>query len=774
VWWHPLHNPPPKIINYKVYYNYTNYSKLINKKGGTAILVREDIESVEVEAPDREASSSTWARVFTKQGSFIIGSCYHQEKEGESVRALEASLKEFTGKVIIAGDFNAHAHIWDNKCKQVNAAGRILEQYVEDFNLLVHNDPDIPTHDPKGDKNKSVIDLILTTVAISPFVSCRVLKDIPEAHHRPLLTTVNTSILRDELTLREASWRVHAADEKAYAEECETIFKEKQQELLEETSPHQLAEKIREAVNLALRKTVPRTKITKLKKGQKRQPWWNKTIEKLVRFCRKARRYAQRFPNSKGIKKRYTNLFRRRLEAIRQAQAVFQEKKWKEYSRKPQQFLWKTVKEAIGQQTTSYPPLNNGTVIDKKEKAEVFLKNYKEVSERTAKVGAFDEPHKLEVQQYLELHKEDFSVQPLQVDYNSKFRQEELEHALKRLKKSAVGPDGIPNWAYKNAPLSLRGALLALFNLSFSRGEFPESFSYADIVSLPKAGKDHTLPKNYRPISLTNTLARIFESVVHKRLYAYCEIHRILPPSQFAYRHNNSSIDPLILLTQDIKHGFHNSFATEMLQLDITKAFDTVWLDGLKYKLHKIGLRNHMLAWIASYVERRKYRVITPEKTEFEEFSDGVPQGSCLSPLLFTIFLSDIASQLRCKHAEFADDFTLWRTIDNKELAEEDLKHDLRVIEQWSAKWRISFGDKCSHTLFYGHHSKRSYKLNLMFNGKELKSDEEPRLLGLNLDPMLTYKRHIKILVTKLKQKIGIFHKIVGSKLGSVRSYDQH
>ena len=130
-----------------------------------------------------------------------------------------------------------------------------------------------------------------------------------------------------------------------------------------------------------------------------------------------------------------------------------------------------------------------------------------------------------------------------------------------------------------------------------------------------------------------------------------------------------SSIDPLILLTQKIKHGLKRSLCTNMIQLDITKAFDTVWLDGLRYKLHKIGLRNHMIAWLSSYVKQRKYRVITPETTKFEQFEDGVPQGSCLSPLLFTIFLADIINKLKCHHAEFADDFTLWRLIDSEETA---------------------------------------------------------------------------------------------------------
>ena len=478
----------------------------------------------------------------------------------------------------------------------------------------------------------------------------------------------------------------------------------------------------------------------------------------------------QEFPESMSIKRRYTKLFRKKLDVIAAAQAAQEERKWKEYAKKPQQFLWKTVKEAIGEQGTNYPPLKNGTIVTKEDKAQVFLDSYKKVSQRTKESETFDEHNKKYVEEYLLESKSDFDVDVPQVDYNAPLRLEELEFAMGKLKKSAVGPDGIPNWAYKNSPTSRRSAMLMLFNLSLSTGEFPQSYRFSDIVSLPKAGKDHTLPKNYRPISLTNTISRIFESIIHKRLYAYCEIHKVLPPTQFAYRHNRSSVDPLILLTQDIKAGLRRFFVTNMIQLDITKAFDTVWLDGLSFKLHKIGVKNHLLAWLSSYVSNRKYRVITPATTEFEEFEDGVPQGSSLSPLLFTIFLSDIVSKLKCKHAEFADDFTLWKTVNSELIASSEMQQDLDLIEQWSAKWRISFGDKCSQTLFHPLRKRKLPDFKLRFNNKPLKKDQSPKLLGLNLDPQLTYKRHIEILERKLKQKIGILYKIIASKLGSVRS----
>ena len=98
------------------------------------------------------------------------------------------------------------------------------------------------------------------------------------------------------------------------------------------------------------------------------------------------------------------------------------------------------------------------------------------------------------------------------------------------------------------------------------------------------------------------------------------------------------------------------------------------------------------------------------------------------------------------------------------------MQHDLDAIQEWSRKWRISFGDKCSQTLFHPNRKRKLPEFELKFNQRPLKKEQSPKLLGLNLDPQLNYQRHIAILEKKLRQKIGIFYKIISSKLGSVRS----
>ena len=164
----------------------------------------------------------------------------------------------------------------------------------------------------------------------------------------------------------------------------------------------------------------------------------------------------QNFPESKAMRKRYTKLFKRKVEAISRAQAEYEDRKWKEHSKKPQQFLWKAVTEAIGNSQSDIPPMNNGTIITKKAKEEKLLNTFKKGSERTKTESMFEDRQLEIVEDYLRENKDDFRVDTPQYDYNSELTLSELEFALSKLKKSAVGPDGIPNWVYKNCTPSLK------------------------------------------------------------------------------------------------------------------------------------------------------------------------------------------------------------------------------------------------------------------------------------------------------------------------------
>ena len=167
-------------------------------------------------------------------------------------------------------------------------------------------------------------------------------------------------------------------------------------------------------------------------------------------------------------------------------------------------------------------------------------------------------------------------------------------------------------------------------------------------------------------------------------------------------------------------------------------------------------------------MENRRYRVVRLATTEYVDFDIGVPQGSGLSPLLFTLLTSEISHLLKCDHVEFADNITLHYTHWDHQTIVDMLNSDLRTIESWSAKWRLSFGHKSSYFVF---HRPGTRNINidslggLHFFGRPLKRDlHSVYLLGVHLDAGLSFRENTIQLLNACRRRRNILHGLVGSK----------
>ena len=137
--------------------------------------------------------------------------------------------------------------------------------------------------------------------------------------------------------------------------------------------------------------------------------------------------------------------------------------------------------------------------------------------------------------------------------------------------------------------------------------------------------------------------------------------------------------DALLRITQDIYNGFNNKEHTAALFIDIEKAYDSVWREGLMYKLHGLGIRGRIWGWIKSFlIDRRSVTNMGGEKRQEFNTSIGLPQGSVISPLLFSLFIVDCYENLKSEKVKFADDGTIWRKgkvwMDLVKELEEDFK----------------------------------------------------------------------------------------------------
>jgi hypothetical protein len=182
-----------------------------------------------------------------------------------------------------------------------------------------------------------------------------------------------------------------------------------------------------------------------------------------------------------------------------------------------------------------------------------------------------------------------------------------LEDKIGSLKKKAPGSDNISNTALKLLPPKVVVALAAIFNASLRLCHFPSRWKNATVIFIPKPGKNSKLPQSYRPISLLSSIGKVLEKVILTRLVKVTDENSTIPDEQFGFRPKHSTVDQLINVTEFIAKGFGQNQSIGAIFLDVAKAFDTVWHDGLVYKLHAAGVPMAMVRLLNSFLNRRVF-----------------------------------------------------------------------------------------------------------------------------------------------------------------------
>lgn len=349
---------------------------------------------------------------------------------------------------------------------------------------------------------------------------------------------------------------------------------------------------------------------------------------------------------------------------------------------------------------------------------------------------SFDETFKEEIECRLKSIREEMSSQEGDGFLNRQISYDEVEAAIQRLSiGKAPGPDQIYTDMLINSNETLKEAITILFQKSLSEGQLPQLWKTANVKFLMKPGKDsYYQASSYRPISLTSVLGKCLERVIHARLYAFAEHHELLDKEQDGFRQYRGTTQSLLRLTQDILNGFNESKATLATFIDMEKAFDSVWRDGLLVKLFDKGINGKIWEWIYDFLKDRKASCLLHTKhSESFETNIGLPQGSVLSPLLFNVFLCDIYDQVTSEKVKFADDGTIWSTgYDPEELAK-TASRGLDSIAAWTHKWRMKIHALKTESCLF---TKDEYlpDPSVKMNGKNISKTVNPKVLGVILD----------------------------------------
>ncbi|GFT78235.1 probable RNA-directed DNA polymerase from transposon X-element [Trichonephila clavipes] len=182
---------------------------------------------------------------------------------------------------------------------------------------------------------------------------------------------------------------------------------------------------------------------------------------------------------------------------------------------------------------------------------------------------------------------------------------------IKRLQnRKAAGPDHIPNIALKYLTLNAITHLTKIYNQCLIKNHFPTQWKQANVVMLPKPNQDHKFSQNYRPISLLSTTAKVFERIILKRIQTHSKAIDCIPPEQCGFREGHSTLHQLIRVTNIINEGYANKFYTVGVFLDVKRAFDKMWHDGLTYKLIKLKFPGYLIKIVHNYLHNRTFRSV--------------------------------------------------------------------------------------------------------------------------------------------------------------------
>ena len=314
------------------------------------------------------------------------------------------------------------------------------------------------------------------------------------------------------------------------------------------------------------------------------------------------------------------------------------------------------------------------------------------------------------------------------------------------------GPDGLSPYLIKHCSFLLSRPLFHIFNLSLKNGIFPAYWKSSFITPILKSG-DNSQVKNYRPITILSCIPKVFES--HVCDYLSASLKGCFINNQFGFLSGRSTELNILTFADFILESMEEGYQVHAIYTDFTKAFDRVSHNILISKLQTLGIQGNLLEWLSSYLTGRTQTVRVQGFLSKEiKVPSGVPQGSHLGPLLFNIYVNDIATCFVFSlFLMFADDLKLYIKIKNNEDCIK-LQADLDRLSHWCDTNGMELNVKKCHLMVFGRGRGLTDEIYTI-NGCPLQSVSQIKDLGVVLDSNLSFKPHISMAVSKSLQMLG-------------------
>ena len=519
------------------------------------------------------------------------------------------------------------------------------------------------------------------------------------------------------------------------------------------------AEKITEILLTAAKRSLKKvkhstTKKSKIKNSNKNK-WFDKDCKKLRKELRLSSNNKHRNPANQEIRTQYLNTLQKYKSLLRHKKNDHMNAQLKEMEDAlDHNSFWEHWNNFDKTRKEKVIPL-----VDGRKWTEHFEKLYKKDNLNSKQKTLESQLRKLEETQKDRLNQLDSTI-----------KLSELNSKLKSLKnKKSCGIDGVYNQMLKHSTPKLREATLKLFNLILSSGHFPEQWKVSHITPIHKKG-DKLNPNNYRGISQGSNLGKVFCGILTNRIQKCIQNNNIINSSQIGFSQNNRTTDHVYTLHTLIEEHVQNVKKGKIFGcfIDFSKAFDSVWHDGLMLKLIDSGIGGKTYDIIKDMYKNNRCCVkIHNRLTDYFDQTKGVRQGCCLSPTLFNIYINDLATKIErssspglkllnkeIKCLLFADDLLLLSP------SPEALQESLNIINEYSITWALPINlDKSKIIVFQKRHSKHNNYYSFTIGEEKLEQVKKYCYLGLTISSTGLFDGAITDLTEKARKTYYMLRK---------------
>ena len=722
-------------------------------KGGILTLTKLSIPAVETTRSAVEEPEHLTVKLLLQDEEILITNYYSPSATRLNLHKVQLATEQH----IVVGDFNGHSPAWGYD--STDSRGEEIQDWMIENELVLINKPDDkPSFYSRAWRTTSTPDLAMATEDIQKRAVRVVHSQLGGSDHLPISLHIADTKTTTEYCRKTASWNFQKADWEKFELHAEDICN-----ISLSSDINQNVKSLTNEILEAAKKSIPRG----FRKDYK--PYWSKTLASLHQELSEAREHMEQNPcvetttRHNQLKEEFINTKTKELQ-----------QSWHKTTsslslNNNTGKLWRLTK-TLNEDATK---MHGATVLEK----DGSLCTGKRAANLLADV--FEDESKIEIPTNRKREVKHQLQDKIQEQANSPtamtmdFTEAELNDAIKKLKnKKAPGKDGVCNEMIKHLGPIARQKLLELFNQSWRSGIYPTAWKEATIIPILKKGKDPKKKTSYRPISLLSCLGKTLERMVNKRLMWYLETNNLITKEQTAFRKNRNTEDQLIHLAQSVENAFQEKKKVIATFIDLSKAFDKVWKDGLLLKLLSAGIAGRMFSWIKSLLSHRTARVkLDGNLSHTVKIREGVPQGGVISPTLFVIFINDITQGLsrHISRALHADDFAMWNASESVQTARVRMQDALNNTSKWATDWCVTINSLKTVTTCFSL-SNTTEKTKLTINNQQIPQEDTPTYLGIKLDKRLTWKPYIQEMEKRATKRLSLMKKLAGTKWGASSS----